>query len=119
MKEEKILTEITGCCEHCNFSNRCLEEDCVLWKIEQIVIGKENNIRRGRMKVIDLLNKIANGEEIPKKIKYDSLIWEEELLKDYKNKELGYLFDKYMCFNEETLNNEVEILDKTEEELCK
>ena len=28
------------------------------------------------MKVIDLLNKIANGEEVPKKIKYDGSIYE-------------------------------------------
>lgn len=40
--EEKILTEITETCEHCNFSNRCLKEDCTLWKIEQLVISKEN-----------------------------------------------------------------------------
>ena len=41
--EDKILTEITNCCFNCHFSNKCLEEDCVLWKIEQIVSGKENN----------------------------------------------------------------------------
>lgn len=40
--EEKILTEITENCEHCNFCNKCLEEDCTLWRIEQIVISKEN-----------------------------------------------------------------------------
>ena len=30
------------------------------------------------MKIIDLLNKIANGEEVPKKIKYDGIEYEEE-----------------------------------------
>lgn len=29
-----------------------------------------------RMKIIDLLNKIANGEEVPKKIKYKNKIYE-------------------------------------------
>ncbi len=43
MEEEKILTEITETCERCNYSNRCLEEDCTLWRIEQIIISKENN----------------------------------------------------------------------------
>ena len=28
------------------------------------------------MKIIDLLNKIANGEEVPKKIKYKNKIYE-------------------------------------------
>ena len=30
------------------------------------------------MKIIDLLNKIANGEELPKKIKYNGIEYEEE-----------------------------------------
>lgn len=30
------------------------------------------------MKVIDLLNKIANGEEVPKKVKYDGIIFHVE-----------------------------------------
>ena len=43
MKEEKILTEITETCEHCNFSNRCLEENCTLWRIEQIVVNQQED----------------------------------------------------------------------------
>ena len=35
------------------------------------------------MKIIDLLNKIANGEEVPKKIKYNGTIYEKF---DYNNK---------------------------------
>lgn len=36
------------------------------------------------MKIIDLLNKIANGEEVPKKIKYDYNEWEyDEKAKTY------------------------------------
>ena len=34
------------------------------------------------MKIIDLLNKIANGEEVPKKIKYDNEIFK---LRDEKD----------------------------------
>lgn len=36
------------------------------------------------MKIIDLLNKIANGEELPKKIKYAGDIYE------YEEKQLDY-----------------------------
>lgn len=36
------------------------------------------------MKVIDLLNKIANGEEVPKKVKYDEKVWAyDEGTQDY------------------------------------
>lgn len=66
------------------------------------------------MKVIDLLNKIANGEEVPKKIKYN----DDEYIH----------IDNYCYFCEETneilsqntyaefsrLNDEVEILDEEE-----
>lgn len=42
MKEE-ILNEITNNCEYCHFSNKCLEEDCALWRIEQIVINDDKD----------------------------------------------------------------------------
>ena len=61
------------------------------------------------MKVIDLLNKIANGEKIPKKIKYKNIEYEYEDI-GYYNKQRGYLFDGY--YVDGILNDEVEILDE-------
>ena len=65
------------------------------------------------MKIIDLLNKIANDEEIPKKIKFENDIYE------YENKECGYVREEngiyYMFMNEIGnwyLNDEVEILEE-------
>ena len=52
------------------------------------------------MKLIDLLNKIANGEEAPKKIKINNVIYE------YRS---YYLFGKW---NFNILNTEVEILEE-------
>lgn len=72
------------------------------------------------MKVIDLLNKIANGEEVPKKVKYKTHYWEyKEEAKDYKDNEDDYVFS---CSNYDItamLDNEVEIIeeDKKIEEL--
>ena len=72
------------------------------------------------MKVIDLLNKIANGEEVPKKIKYKDFIYEyykKETVIDYrcydeKTGLHGYLSScvDYETFN--ILNKEVEILEE-------
>ena len=56
------------------------------------------------MKVIDLLNKIAKGEEVPKKIKLEEFEYsfEENEYRDFVN---GlYLYDR--------LNNEVEIIEE-------
>ena len=36
-KEEKILTEISESCELCSRRENCLEEDCILFRIEQIL----------------------------------------------------------------------------------
>ena len=74
------------------------------------------------MKIIDLLNKIANGEEVPKKIKYEDTIF------DYtkRNREgLRYLADEYSNYEDndnylrthlfwhiENLNDEVEIIEE-------
>lgn len=72
------------------------------------------------MKIIDILNKIANGEEVPKKIKYDARIMEYDHNKqDYNgyysngngNWLFQYLFDK--CRDtKHFINDEVEIIEE-------
>ena len=71
------------------------------------------------MKIIDLLNKIANGEEVPKKIYYKGDIWylEQDFsnrLPYYKN---GYNMDNLLSGEEkdyfsQSLNDEVEIIEE-------
>ena len=39
--EDKILNETTTFCESCPSRECCPEEDCVLYRIEQIVLNKE------------------------------------------------------------------------------
>lgn len=63
------------------------------------------------MKVIELLNKIANGEQPPKKIKYYGDIYEYKDC-DYFDEDDEYLSDK-ICFDND-LNDEVEIIEKQE-----
>ena len=69
------------------------------------------------MKIIDLLNKIAKGEEVPRKFTYGGYLWEY----DIKNKMWFYYFgegknhrfDKLFYLNM-ILNNEVGIVDNEE-----
>ena len=61
------------------------------------------------MKVIDLLNKIANGEEVPKKIKYINKFFDYDNA-DYFNTDIGYLFER--CTLCVILNDEVEIIEE-------
>ncbi len=67
------------------------------------------------MKVIELLNKIANGEEVPRKVKYKTYYWEyKQERKDYKDNEDDWVFS---CSNydiPEMLNVEVEIIEEDE-----
>ena len=71
------------------------------------------------IKIIDLLVKIANGEEVPKKIKFRNALWiYSEENQDYLeyNKDYSDLFGYAFC-NLKTLdfiNDEVEILDEEE-----
>ena len=64
------------------------------------------------MKVIDLLNKIANGEEVPKKIKFDKYIFElDKLNTNYISEwRRNLTFHLGQC-QEYALNEQVEILD--------
>ena len=77
------------------------------------------------MKIIDLLNKIAKGEEVPKKIKARGMFWTyEEGFNQYKNPRLQelikYLFGYYndcpiSLTLKAILNYEVEIIEEEKE----
>ena len=63
------------------------------------------------MKVIDLLNKIANGEEVPRKIKIDDVVYELTPNKnDYCSKSYDWLTNYISSLG--TLNDEVEIIEE-------
>lgn len=65
-----------------------------------------------KFKIIDILNKIAKGEEVPKRIYYKNEIFEyDEQSKDYYDSETYGLFDRYEI--PPMLNDEVEILETT------
>jgi len=64
------------------------------------------------MRIIDLLNKIANGEEAPEKIKYDGSIYKFDNLQDdyMPNDNYEGLLDELCTFS--ALNDEVEIIEE-------
>lgn len=66
------------------------------------------------MKIIDLYNKIANGEELPKKIKYEdrtyTLYLDEEKNHYYQDDKCKYFMLSISCL--EALNEEVEIIEE-------
>ena len=66
------------------------------------------------IKVIDLLNKIANGEEVPKKIKYCGITFEH--INYYYRSESGNSdLSSYIYSNKDELNEEVEIIEEDKE----
>ena len=64
------------------------------------------------MKVIDLLNKIANGEEVPKKIQYNGYYFKWTGMNYYCNYEDMFL-DKLICL--EDLEYPIEIIEEDKE----
>jgi hypothetical protein len=77
-------------------------------------------VKMNKIKVIDLLNMISKGEEVPKKIKYRGEIAEyDEELFDYwiENlfKDTGYLFEGIFVNYGNKLNDEVEIIEEEKE----
>lgn len=63
------------------------------------------------IKVIDLLNMIANGK-VPKKIKVNNIYTYIHDGIDYKSREGTYLFDSYIETTPDDMNKEVEILEE-------
>ena len=66
-----------------------------------------------KIKIIDLLNKIANGEEVPEKVIFDGYIFEKDLKTDYtcfvKSGEIKYLLNEVFLSQ---LNDEIEIIEE-------
>lgn len=62
------------------------------------------------MKIIDLLNKIANGEEVPKKIKYDGQEWKYNPFNDYEGLKYGGCLLNQITLDR--LNDKVEIIEE-------
>lgn len=68
-----------------------------------------------KIKVIDLYNMIANGEELPKRFKYDNLIWNKAVIGDnWFNENLMLWFSTMI--DTSVLNNEIEIIETEEQE---
>ena len=66
-----------------------------------------------KLRVIDLLNKIANGEEVPRKIHYGDMTYHYvDRVKDYQDEEEYYLFSKIFANIVDFLNDEVEIIEE-------
>ena len=65
-----------------------------------------------KIKIIDLLVKIANGEQVPEKIKYENKIWEYDVYSnDYKGEDI-WLFEELFEYRRtiEFINDEIEII---------
>lgn len=69
-----------------------------------------------KIKIIDLLNKIYNYDDIPRKIVSDNHIWEYlSEYNDYKNEDNDYLFGYYITEYDDIydfLSKEVEIIEE-------
>jgi len=65
------------------------------------------------MKVIDLLNKIANGEEVPRKIKYHGYEWEYSFTENNYIRKCEIVVYR-LTLSLDELNDEVEIIDEAE-----
>ena len=67
------------------------------------------------IRIIDLLNKISNGEEVPKRIRIDHWCYKFEWvehLENYYDKDSDIDLMSALSMNKEELNYEVEIIDE-------
>lgn len=68
------------------------------------------------IKVIDLFNKIANEEDVPKEINYKNSFYKwEQYHEKYWYYETGLAFYRGLYFNDNMLNDTVEIIQEQQE----
>lgn len=68
------------------------------------------------MRVIDLINKVANGEEVPEKIRYNEKLYSFVKGVDYQNECGGFLIGGSVCICPEDLNSEVKIIEESQKQ---
>lgn len=68
-----------------------------------------------KIRVIDLLNKIANGEEAPKQIEYRANLYGLDEDKSYRDVVDGSYFAEDLSFNLANLSDEVQIIENQED----
>ena len=69
------------------------------------------------MRIIDILNKISNGEELPKKFKYGEATFELEGNGVSYTDQDGDNLTRYICYDYSNLNDEIEIIEEKPEPL--
>ena len=72
-----------------------------------------------KIKIIDLLNKIAEGKELPEKFMYNAHLYYRQKMKGvcYRCDELGEIFEE--CLVLEDLNDTIEIIEEPKKiEMC-
>lgn len=69
-----------------------------------------------KIKVIELLNKIANGEELPKKIKWDDMIFTLGIIREVPTLKTANNIDIIEFIRARYLNDEAEIIEDAEED---
>lgn len=67
------------------------------------------------MKIIDILNKIATSEELPKKFKYGEATFELEGNGVSYTDQDGDNLTRYICYDYSNLNDEIEIIEEKPE----
>lgn len=67
------------------------------------------------MKIIDLLNKIANGEKVPQKIEYLDSVYELNEESFYMNN--GDFFVDHINIDLSNLNDEIELIEDEEKDI--
>ena len=67
-----------------------------------------------KIKIIDLLNKIAKGEDTPNELKYGDLTFIKNNIGFYQD-EYGFNLTAYICHDYSNLNDEIEIIEETVE----
>ena len=90
MKEEKVMNEITNFCEGCSSSNCCPEEECVLYRIENIISEKKKIYQ---VEIEETLSRIIDVEAVSVEEAID--IVEEQ----YRNEEIVLDCNDYADYN--------------------
>lgn len=67
-----------------------------------------------KIKIIDLLNKIAKGEDTPNELKYGDLTFIKNNIGFYQD-EYGFNLTAYICYDYSNLNDEIEIIEEPKE----
>lgn len=117
---DKVLDLITNQCESCRLREKCIEDECVLYQIEQTILIENQKLKDKLKGVQEERDYLFNKQSIENKYLALENKQLKEVIEEVKTEISSlmskYFYEKDFCIEDIHLDKLLQILDKVKEQ---